>query len=261
MISKTLKFAAIGLAGLVAVATLAACGATSVATLYQAQCGDKTLLFQKVTKKGFDIINYTPQIVFGDKAPMKMVQDEISGLPYDEAVFGKAPFHRLDDKQQTYPHGTYVLKKSLVVIYVDPATYSRAEFDALHACLQTHAAAITKAIGADKDFQPSQLAGMVYGRETDFVEVFKKTEKDFYEVHPDGVVTHVEHDADGIKDMTSYSAGGLSNITSSGDILITATKETSLAALQNYKDARGQSLPQRFKVKVEDKKPDETPSN
>lgn len=261
MISKTLKFAAIGLAGLVATATLVACGATSVTTPYQAQCGGKTLQFQKVTKHKFDTIQDTPQIVFGDKAPIKMVQDEISGLPHDAAVYGKAPFHRLDDKQQTYPHGTYVLKKSLVVIYVDPANYSRTEFDALHVCLQAHAAAITKAIGADKDFQPSQLAGMVYGRETDFVEVFEKNAKDFYEVHPDGVVTHVEHDADGIKGMKSYSGGGLSNITPSGEILITDTKETSLAALQKYQDARGQSLPQRFTVKVETKRPDAAPSN
>lgn len=261
MITKTLKYAALGLAGLVTVAALTACGATSVTTLYRAQCGDQTLLFQKVTKKGFDIINYTPQIAFGDQAPIKMVQEHISGLPYDAAVYGQAPFHRLDDKQQTYQYGTHVLKKQRTVIYVDPAEYSRADFDALHLCLQAHAVAITNAIGADKDLQPSQLAGMVYGRETDFVEVFKKNEKDFYEVHPDGVVTRVEHDADGIKGMKSYSAGGLSNITPGGEILITDTKETSLTALQQYQDARGQSLPQRFTVKAEDKKSDETSTN
>ena len=256
MISKTLKFAALGLAGLVATAALAACGATKVTTLYQAQCGDKTLQFQKVSKHMFDTINYTPQTVFGDKAPIKMMEDGISGMPYDAAIYGKAPFHLLDDKQQTYPHGSIVLKKQLTVIYVDPANYSRAEFDALHTCLKTHAAAITNAIGADKDFQPSQLAGMVYGRKADFTEVFKKNEKDFYEIKPDGVITRVELDADGIKGMKAFSGGGVSNLTASGEIFITDTTQTSLAALQQYQNADGESLPQRFKVSVETKKPD-----
>ena len=239
----------LGATAMAAVTTLASCSSQNLTTLYQAQCGGKNLLFQKVEKKTFEMTYHSSQIIFDGKAPLVLNNETISqSLPYRPDIYGKTPFHLLDAKPQTYNLQGVTYTKMRLVIYVNPALYSIAEFEELTQCLKTHAAAIAKAVSADKDLPKYQLAGLVYGKETDFVERFSKNSDDYYEVHPDGSVVRTQLNYQGIKGMKSESMGGLSDVEAGNIIRLTDAKEISIAALQNFKNQDGKSLPQRFKV-------------
>ena len=238
--------------GLAAVAALASCSSRNLTTIYQAQIGGKTFLVQKLEKKSFSTIIWDTLITFNGKAPIVIDNVALSqSLPYEEGIYGKTPFHRIDDKPQKYLIDGKRYPKMRVVIYIDPKLYSRAEFDELVTVLKAHASLVSEAVEKDPNLTKYQIAGAVYGRVEDFVEIFTKNNKDRYEVRPDGDVARVQLDANGIKGMESRSIGGLSNVEAGRKIFITDAKEIPLKSLQSYKNPQGQSLPERFKISIQ----------
>lgn len=245
----------IGLAALSAGGVALLCGlvlrsTTEVSTLYQAQCEGKTLLFQKVEKKTFEMIYYSTRIVWGDKAPVALSEMLGNGLPYQTSVYGKAPFRNFEVAPQFYRYAGTQLRKLPTVIYLDPALYSLSEFEALARCLKAHGGAISRSLDGQKNLQQFQLVGLVYGREGDFVERFTRNSKDWIEIAPGGGVTRIQLDYGGIKGMKSSSTGGLSSVGPDRVIQLEDPKEMSLAALKSYKNEAGQALPEKFSVIV-----------
>ena len=241
--------------GPLVVAAVAACNSTNATVLFQTQCAGKTLELQKIVKKNFDNINYSTQLVYGGKAPIILGINELSqSLPYEKAVYSKAPFHRFGFEPQTYEYYGSTLKKLQTVVYIDPKIFSRAEFEALSECLKAHSAKFSEVVGADDKLQQFQIVGTVYGNHVDFVERFTKNAKDWYEVEPDGGTGRTQLDALGIKGMRSESVGGISDVKPGRVIEITDAKEVSLQMLSAYKNADGKTLAERFHIVAEAKK-------
>ena len=241
--------------GPLVVAALSACNSTNVTTLYQTQCAGKTLSLKKVEKKTFEMIYYSAQIVWGDKASIVLAIGAMShSRPYEKSVYGKAPFHLFDVKPHTYKYFDNTLTKLQTVVYVDPQVYTPAEFETLANCLKMHSDDFSKAIDGEQNLQQFQIVGAVYGNHDDFVERFTKNAKDWYEVYPDGHVGRVQLDAAGIKGMRQESIGGISNVNPGRVIEITDAKEASIAMLKTYKNADGKALTERFHVVPEAKK-------
>ena len=241
--------------GPLVVAGIAACNSTNVTTLVQMQCAGKTLKLQTVVRKTFENIYHSAQIVYGDKAPLVL---DISAMghkrPYDQIVYGKAPFHLFDLKPHTYQYAGNTLTKLQTVLYVDPKIYTQDEFETLADCLKTHSDDFSKAIDGEQNLQQFQIVGAVYGNHEDFVERFAKNAKDWYEVEPDGSTGRTQLDALGIKGMRQESIGGISNVKSGRSIEITDAKEASIAMLKAYKNADGKAFTERFHVVPETKK-------
>ena len=238
--------------GSVALLALSACASPKITPLFEAQSEGKTLLVQKSEEQKWSTVNYATLLTFDRKAPLVLDTTATNqSLPYDDAVYGQTPFEKFDVKPQIYDSGGRNYPKLLVVLYVDPALYSAAEFGALARCLRTHGAAMSKAMESAQNLPKYQIVGMVFGRADDFVERFIRNPKDRFEVRADGTVTRIQNDAHGIKGMEQSSGGGLSNVEAKRVIRITDTKQISLKELENYKNPQGQSLPQRFEIKVE----------
>ena len=249
-VAKTVMF------GVFSVMALASCGGPKINTLWEAQCDSKPLRLEKGEKAKFSTVDTWAQLVWGDKAPISLDRGVLGyQLPYDPSVYGAAPFEKIDIEPRTYLSAQTRLNKLRTVIYIDPAHFSRDEFDTLVKCLKTHAAAISNANDSDASLQPFQIAGAVYGNHADFVETFTKNAKDYYEVDPDGSTGRIQLDAMGIKGMRSESVGGLSHVENQNRIRITDPKEASIAMLKQYKNPRGQSLPERFHIIEADKAP------
>ena len=244
-IKRAIQFSLASLAAL----ALASCSSQKVTTLFEAQAEGKSLLVQKRAKNNFSDLQFATLLVFDGKAPIVLDNEAIGhSLPYEDSVYGKARFHRLDTRPQSYILGGRSTNKLRVVVYADPSVFSPSEFEDLTRALRAHGGAISEAVQRDENLPKFQLAGVVHGRAGDFVERFAKSPKDFYEVRADGDVTHVLHDALGMKGMEQRSAGGLSNVEPNRKIRITDARGISPGALKSYKNSQGQSLPERFNI-------------
>ena len=242
--------------GVLSILALASCGKPQTTTLWETQCDGKPLRLEKYERQKFSTVDSWGQFVWGDKPPIVLNLTALgNSLPHNESVYGAAPFHEIDLKPRTYLSGQTKLQKLRTVIYLDPAQFSRDEFEALVKCFQTHAAQISVANDADNRLQPFQIAGAVYGTHDSFVERFNRDAKDWYEVEPDGSTGRIQLDWGGDVGMRRESMGGLSNVNADGTIAITDPKEVSIAMLRQYKNQSGQALPERFQIVEANKAP------
>ena len=238
--------------------TLLTGGCTTRTTLYKEDCNGEPLELRLITEKTFNNINYSQELRYNGK--VVDVIDFIklhSTAPYDPAVYGNSPWHYIDTTRRFYQPADVdqPLSKIPVMLYVDPAVWSRQDFERVYACLKQHHAAMHQIINTVHEFQAYQFGGIVYGREDAFVQTYAKTKNDHFEVSPDGSIGHTRIDPSG---GITGSANGVLNqkIEMPGHRIRIDPAKLSMADVQTYRNTRtNRPLSADFDVRVDTTSP------
>lgn len=151
-------------------------------------------------------------------------------------VYGNAPWHFLDTRDQVYSIlKSGPLKKIKVVLYINPAQWSVADFEQLHNCMQRNYKALQQSIEESKGFQRYQFGGMVYGNEESFVKQYAKNEEEYFSIHPDGKIAHHFNE----RGLKVTSSNGLSMYLKKGNVIVIEDSlQSTLADLKEYKNVK-----------------------
>ncbi len=175
---------------LLALATLFGCTNKADLTLYQATCGGETLTLRAIDPGALQNHRLYTELTVGNRPPIRP-QDKFTphSLPYDTAIYGQSPWKLIDTTLGYSQHKPFHYPRDRVMLYLDPAVYSKTDFDAIYQCLSTHADALTQAMDIPTLGQDYQFAGLVLGNASDFTQRFTAG-KAYIDIFPDGTIQY-----------------------------------------------------------------------
>ncbi len=158
--------------------------------LYQATCGTEALTLRAIDPGALQNHRLYTELTIGNRPAIRPHDSFLPDrLPYDVDIYGQSPYVLIDttlgynqDREFRYP-------RDRVMLYLDPAVYSKADFDAIARCVKTHADAMVRAMDIIALTQNYQFAGIVLGNSADFTQRFKDGNATI-DILPDGTIQH-----------------------------------------------------------------------
>ncbi len=160
-----------------------ACSNTRKIPVYDADCGNHRLRFSVTEKKQLAYTAYQMEISIGQLPAITVTpQQVIDHTAYDFSILGDHP-HYLYNTVQTNAISTEKILKNRMVLFINPAVYSKEDFEQINACLSAHHPQMEtqlyeKYIVPQHSFYYLQFAGIVYGLADDFTEIYRNEDGD-----------------------------------------------------------------------------------
>lgn len=115
---------------------------------------------------------------WGDLPPIAIDSDSTSaGPPYSLSIYGSAPLAAADQATAAYQNAVVPFERSApvpVVLYLDPARFSRSQFDQYAAFFRDHWPQVAAGVRLSQGFRDVIVVGLVHGRDADFVRRFER---------------------------------------------------------------------------------------
>ena len=153
------------------------CSSTKETILYRGQCEGKEIVFSLNDKKQFAGTTSRMEIKIEGIPLLKIHRDDIfigGGMPYDSTLLNQADYQLFNTAQQDVrpDSASEPVKISRYLLFIDPAKFTKREFDTINQCLNTHIQAMESALHkhyklVEDHFTYAQKSGVAYGR-TDF---------------------------------------------------------------------------------------------
>ena len=219
--------------------------------------GQPVKVLERETAGWFSVTNsitYFVQLGKEKRIPIGASNTDLYGAPYDAGIYKEVPHQFFENpitSQQTTPVGTPMVKPTM--LYFNPATYSRAAYDA-YADFFAHAwPAINKEINTGYPYINKQVIGTVWGAHDDFVQLFIGEEEGvpyYFDVQPSGFIQY--HQGRGPAQSTGFQGSGLAaTVEMPGRIIrIEYPDALSPEKLRRYKDKKGKSMEDYFTIGV-----------
>ena len=222
---------------------LGSCSSKSTA-IYQGECAGRKLTFSVKEKAQFDTELFWLEIDIHGLPLVKIPRQEIlKGLPYDSAMLAGLPHHLFNTQVQRIkvPYFPEPFEKWRYLLFLDPAAYQPAEYEAISACLQSNSkdmedALYQKYISARQHFNHPQLIGVVYGRADDLIAVYQSATDPHLtiDVSMEGIVGRTRTEGGG----TQASALGYTYATAEDGALVADSVLNDLKTYRNIKTQR-----------------------
>lgn len=231
------RLSSIALSGALLLLQGACAARTKSSMLYAAACASKPLELRLVTRTTFENTYHHHELWLSGKKAATINYETLHSLPYSPDVFGTAAWHYIDTTVRYWQHpaAQKPYPKLQVMLYINTAEWTPAEFEQLYECLKEHGKAMEAVMEKTREFQVYQFGGIVYGDEACFTQRYELRKGDFYEVRPDG---HVQHISEG-RHFKDISGQGLAmNVEMPGRrILIEDTSKITVEQLSAYRNA------------------------
>lgn len=163
--------------------------------LYKADCNGQSFEFSVKEKKHFAYTEYWMEIKVAKlKALAIKPRKVIDNSPYSFDLLNKYPHYLYDTVSTLIPNKT--LPKRRIIIFINPAEYSKAEFEKINTCLSAHYkemenALYEKYITPQYSFYHPKFAGIVYADTEEFTNVYQSKEtKHTVTIHFNGDVVY-----------------------------------------------------------------------
>lgn len=185
---------------------------------------------------------------WGDLPPIAVDSESTSpGAPYSLDVYRGAPVAAADGATQAYSNAATFDRDAPVpvMLYLDPAKFSRGEFDQYAAFFESGWPQVADRIGLSQGYRQVAIVGLVHGRDADFVQRFERA--------GDAAGVRIEVWTDGSVHYRTDRSISSSNLSAKvqmpgSRILLRGGGPFTMQDLQQYRDAAGRALTEVFEV-------------
>lgn len=153
-------------------------GCTNRERLFVGDVGGRRLQVQSVQRSNPMSTQVWVSLRWGDLPAIDIDHDSTSaGPPYSLSIYGSAPVAVADQAEAAYQNVFVPLERSVpvpVMLYLDPARFSRAQFDQYAAFFRDHWPQVAQGIRLDQGYRNVVVVGLVHGRDADFLRRFER---------------------------------------------------------------------------------------
>ncbi len=143
--------------------------------VYAGDVQGQRLTVHEVSQRGPLRFGVWPVLRLGDLPPLAMTSEATSGgAPYSVDLYGDAPVVVFDEQAAVYLESMAHQDPVPVMVYLDPTSFSRQDFDRYAAFFQSGWPTVASQVDLRHEHRRLHPIGLVYGKDADFVRSYRR---------------------------------------------------------------------------------------